>query len=274
MQAFSSWEAPGGTLGAILAETTERLESLRNRQAILERAARNARPVPALAAALRRDCVAVIAEVKRQSPSKGPIATLDSAAQQARRYADGGAAAVSILTEPRHFGGAAEDLESTVGVVAIPLIKKDFHVEELQLVEARALGASAVLLIARALPPHRLIALTRHALDLGLDVLTEIRSEAELQVALTSGTAIIGVNNRNLETLVIDRAVSELLIPLIPPDHIAVFESGISGPADVAFAAELGADAVLVGSSVSAAPDAAQAVRALASTPRLARSAA
>ncbi|MDB4908391.1 MAG: Indole-3-glycerol phosphate synthase [Gemmatimonadetes bacterium] len=273
MQAFSSWTTPGGTLGAILAETIARVDELRARQPQLERDARNAPGVPPLAAALRRPAVAVIAEVKRRSPSKGVIASLDGAPQQATRYAAGGAAAVSILTEPMHFGGSIVDLESTSMVVSIPLIKKDFHIDEIQLLEARASGAAAVLLIARALPQHRLAALTREALELGLDVITEIRTEAELDAALATGTAIIGVNNRDLETLIIDRAASERLIPLIPADRIAVFESGITGAADVAFAAELGADAVLVGSAVSAAADPTAAVAELATTTRRARGA-
>jgi indole-3-glycerol phosphate synthase len=156
----------------------------------------------------------------------------------------------------------------------VPLLRKDFLVAPAQIVEARALGAAAVLLIGRALAPARLRALAALAGDLGLDVLFEIRDEWELEVAVSTEAAVIGVNNRNLETLAIDLATGERLVPLIPRDRLAVFESGVASAADVERAAAAGADAVLVGSSVSGAEDPVAAVRALAGVRRTGRRAA
>ena len=266
MQAVSAWTPPTGTLGALVAAARVRAAALVPGRAELERRAVDrvaACEPPAFAPALRRADVAVIAEVKRRSPSKGDIAPDLSGAVQATRYADGGAAALSILTEPERFGGAIADLDAARAAVAIPLLKKDFNVDPLQVVEAAAHGASAVLLIARALPPAALAALARDARALGLEPLVEIRDEAELEAALRAGATVIGVNNRNLETLVIDPTTGDRLLPRIPGDCVAIWESGVQTAADVRRAADAGADAVLVGSSVSAAADPSAAVRAL-----------
>lgn len=269
MQASSnSWVAPAGVLGGIIREAGPRVEALRRRRRAIEAAAAAAPTRPSFASALRTAHVAVIAEVKRRSPSKGVIRAGLSAAEQAHRYECGGASAVSILTEPAHFGGSAEDLESARSAVQIPVLRKDFTVDTLQIIEARALGASAVLLIARALHPDTLTALARHALDLGVEPLVEVRSRAELDVALEAGARVVGVNARDLETLILDRDLAATLLPLIPPEVIAVAESGVIGVEDVLRLAGSGADAVLVGSSVSAAPDPVAAVRALAAVPR------
>jgi indole-3-glycerol phosphate synthase len=226
---------------------------------------------PSLAAALRGKDVAVIAEVKRRSPSKGDINPTLEAAEQAREYEAGGARGVSVLTEGAHFGGSPEDFEEVRAAVSVPLLKKDFHVDPLQLLEARVLRASALLLIARALNPALLIELASFAKDLGLEVLVEVRDERELEAALQTSAPLIGVNSRNLETLVMDPAVCERLIPLVPADRIAIYESGVKNRGDVDAAAKLGADAVLVGSVVSAAPSPASAVRGLTGAPRMAR---
>jgi indole-3-glycerol phosphate synthase len=210
----------------------------------------------------------VIAEVKRRSPSKGEIAAPIAAGTQAVAYAGGGASAISVLTEPAHFGGSAEDLEAVRARVAIPVLKKDFHLDPLQVLEARALGASGLLLIARALEPARLGELVQAALECGVEPLVEIRDEEELARAIDAGARIVGVNNRNLESLEIDATTAERLVPLIPPDRIAVAESGIESRADVERYARTGADAVLVGSFISAASDPVAAVRGLASVPR------
>jgi indole-3-glycerol phosphate synthase len=247
----------------LLAEAARRVEALRLRQRDLERAAACAPIPPSFAVALAGETVAVIAEVKRHSPSKGAIRPDIDAVQQARAYADGGAAAVSVLTEPTHFGGSVGDLEAIVAKGRIPTLKKDFHVDRVQLFEARALGASAALLIARALSPADLTLLAGVARDIGLDVLVEIRDEVELDRALGVDAGIIGINNRNLETLDIDANTAMRLLPLIPPSVIAVAESGMQTAADVARVASVGVDAVLVGSSVSAADDPRAAVRAL-----------
>lgn len=271
MQAQSTWTAPQGTLGRIVAETAARVDALRLRAAELERRAAAQAPAPSLAAALRAPSVAVLAEVKRRSPSRGAINEGISAPDQARAFRDGGAAGISVLTEPDHFGGSPEDLLAVRAAVALPVLKKDFHVDEVQLLEARALGASAVLLIARALPPARLLVLAAEADRLGLEVLVEIRDERELDAALRSGAAMVGVNNRNLETLAIDPATSERLIPGIPADRVAIAESGMTERPAVERAARAGADAVLVGSVLSASADPAALLRQLASVPRVGR---
>lgn len=271
MQAEFTWSEPTGTLGRIVAEARERARALEERRGGLEREAAGASGAPSLAAALRGPQVAVLAEVKRRSPSKGVINAAITAPVQAAAYLAGGAAGISVLTEPAHFGGAAGDLLAVRAAVPLPVLKKDFHVEEIQLLEARALGASAVLLIARALAPARLAVLAAAAHRLGLEVLVEVRDERELDDALQSGAAMIGVNNRNLETLAIDPATSERLIPRIPPRVIAIAESGMASRDDVARAAAVGADAVLVGSAISAAADPAAALRPLTQVTRRSR---
>lgn len=269
VQAIPPWSPPAGTLGAILETTRRRLAAApRSRKAELERAAADVPPPRSMAAALRGGAVAVVAEVKRRSPSKGIINEDMSAERQAVAYAAGGARAISVLTEPEHFGGSAEDLRAVRAAVSIPLLKKDFHIDTVQLFEARALGAAAVLLIARALPPDELVRLAAEAHALGLEVLAEVRDERELETAIRSGAALIGVNNRNLETLAIDAGTGARLLPLVPGGVVAVAESGVSGVDDVERMAAAGADAVLVGSSISAASDPAAAVRALASVER------
>jgi indole-3-glycerol phosphate synthase len=271
VQGFLRWTPPGGTLGTICRESEARATALKPQASALERAARAELPAPSLRAALRGESVRVIAEVKRRSPSKGAIAPTLDAAGQARSYGAGGAAAISVLTEPAHFGGEPDDLRRVRRAVALPILRKDFHVRPIQLVEARALGASGALLIARALAPDLLreMLATAHAMD--LEVLVEIQDEAELELALAEGASLIGVNNRNLETLVIDPRNAERLIPRIPADVVAVAESGISTAEDVARYAACGADAVLVGSSISAAADPIAATHGLTAVRRIPR---
>jgi len=266
-----SWAPPTGTLGRLVAEAETRVEALRGRRAELQRSAAAAPVVTSMAAALLSRSVAVIAEVKRRSPSKGDIAPGLGAAAQAAAYDAGGAAALSILTEPAHFGGRDADLADARSAVALPLLKKDFHVHPLQMVEARALGASAALVIARALPPSRVAELARAAGDVGLELLFEVRDERELDTVLAAGALMVGVNNRDLETLVIDPETAVRMLPLIPGDRIAIAESGVRTRDDVARYAGAGADAVLVGSSISASADPAAAVRALADVHRVGR---
>ncbi len=273
MQATPAWTPPAGTLGGIVNEAHQRAERLRQDRDALERAAAAVGAIPSFESALRRPVVSVIAEVKRRSPSKGWIKSDMSAAAQARTYEAGGAAAISVLTEPEHFGGSNEDLTKVRGAVHLPILKKDFHVDPVQLVEAKALGASAALLIVRALAPERLSKLAAAGVELGLELLFEVRDRAELDRALEAGARIIGVNNRNLETLVIDPTTAERLIAEIPGDRIAIGESGVSSRADVERLARSGADAVLVGSAVSAAQDPAAAVRELSNVQRVERAA-
>lgn len=251
-------------LGELVAMSYARADALRSRAAELERAAAEAATPPAFAAALRGGTVSLICEVKRRSPSRGTIAADLDAASQAASYEAGGAAAVSVLTEPERFGGAIGDLVDVRAAVAVPLLRKDFLVHELQFLEARAAGASAVLVIAAALPPESVRALVPAAHAIGMDALVEVRTESELHTSLESGARVIGVNVRDLVTLEMDPAVAERLIPGIPSDRVAVYESGIVDREGVVRAAGCGADAVLVGSSLSARSDAARAVRELA----------
>jgi indole-3-glycerol phosphate synthase len=268
VQASTAWTAPKGTLGRLVEEARRRADALSSRRSELEQAVASVvEPVP-FGAALRRNDVAVIAEVKRRSPSKGWINPGMSAVDQAAAYAAGGASAISVLTEPDHFGGSVDDLVAVRDRVTVPVLKKDFHVDPIQLLEAKAIGASAALLIVRALSPDSLAELVRAADDLHLEVLLEVRDAEELQRAIdasaaSSAATSIGVNNRNLETLVIDAGRAEELIARIPARFAAIFESGVSDRSDVERAANGHADAVLVGSVVSAAPDPRAAVRGL-----------
>lgn len=271
MQGFFSsgpWTFPEGTLGALTRDAHERAAAVVGRLAELRAAARDARPPHPFATALRAETVRVIAEVKRASPSKGPIAPGLNAVDQAAAYVAGGAAAISVLTEPTRFGGALEDLARVAQAVAVPAIRKDFLVHPVQLWEARAYGASAALLIVRALSPDELPRLMDAAAEAGLATLVEVRDESELARALAVQATVIGVNNRNLETLVIDPATAPRIIAHIPASCVAVAESGMRTVGDVAPAAAAGADAILVGSAISASQDPAGDVRALAAVPR------
>lgn len=262
----SRWTPPGGTLGELLAATRQRLLDAPLDEAALRAAAARVTKPPSFRTALRRDSVAVIAEVKRSSPSKGPINRQLSAVPQAEAYVAGGAAAISVLTEPTRFGGTAKDLRMVTAALAlghIPVLRKDFLLEPVQLYESRALGAAAVLLIARAMPPLALCQLMRLAEELGLDALIEVRDERELEMALGCGASMVGVNNRDLESLEIDPSRSERVIPMIPSGVTAVAESGFESAGAVRRAAAAGADAVLVGSLLSAAADPISAVEAL-----------
>lgn len=273
VQGIRVWTPPTGTLGRIVAEAHERARVLAARERELIHAAAVAPAVPAFAAALRQPTVALIAEVKRRSPSRGWINPTLSAAKQAVAYQTGGASAVSVLTEPQHFGGSNEDLETVRDAVRIPTLKKDFHVAPLQLIEARAIGASAALVIARAVAPDVLIDLLRTAREIQLEVLVEVRDDDELAHALAAGAAIIGINNRNLETLEIDQSTSERLLARLPRDILAVAESGVSCRADIERVAARGTDGVLVGSVISAAADPVAGVQALVGVPRVDRAA-
>jgi indole-3-glycerol phosphate synthase len=262
-QALSGWIPPTGTLGELTDEARLRAAALTPRAAELSRSIERLSRPPGFAGVLRGAQIAVIAEVKRSSPSKGEINTDLDVEKQVRAYNDGGAAAISILTEPRRFGGSNEDLERARTAVSIPLLKKDFHVEVVQIIEARILGASAALVIARAVPPSRLKELIKAGDDVGIEILVEVRDAGELDLALSLDARLIGVNNRNLETLEIDAETSLRILPLIPRDVVAVAESGVKTVADVIRVAAAGADAVLVGSELSGSPDPKAAVRAL-----------
>jgi indole-3-glycerol phosphate synthase len=222
-----------------------------------------------LLAALRDGAtVRVIAEIKRRSPSRGVLDERLDAAVRSREYRDGGASAISVLTEPEAFGGSIDDLRRVRAAVPLPVLKKDFHVDPVQVWEARSLGASALLLIVRALGPDGTMRLADTAREAGIAAVFEVRDEAEVGWALDAGAEIVGVNQRDLETLVLDQDVQAKLLPQLPPGCVAIAESGIRDRADVERAAGWGADAVLIGSSLSQASDAAAAVRTLCGVPR------
>jgi indole-3-glycerol phosphate synthase len=220
-------------------------------------------PVPGdLHAALSGPGVSLIAEVKRASPSKGDLAPDMDAVDQARAYVDGGAHAISVLTEPDRFKGSLDDLQA-VAALGTPTLRKDFTVDPYQVWEARSRGASAVLLIVAALDDDALASLHAEAAHAGLTALVEVHDEAELDRAVAVGARVIGVNARDLRTFDVDRDAFTRLRPGIPNGVVAVAESGVRGPEDVLRAAEQGADAVLVGESLVTAPDPAAATRAL-----------
>lgn len=203
-------------------------------------------PMPAF----RADGVSVIAEVKRSSPSKGVLASIADPAALAGEYASGGAAAISVLTEQRRFGGSLADLKAVRAAVDIPVLRKDFIVTSYQLWEARAAGADMALLIVAALDQNQLISLVERASSIGLVTLVEVHDEEEVERALDAGAELIGVNARNLKTLDVDRETFARLAPRIPDHVVRVAESGVRGPHDVFEYAKQGANVVLVGESL------------------------
>ena len=243
------------TLTQILEKTRAGLGALRARTAELERAAAGAPVPPSFRGAFAPDRLALVAEVKRRSPSAGAIREDLDPADRAAGYARHGAAAVSVLTDGPFFGGSIGDLEAVVERVAVPVLRKDFILEETQILEARAAGAAAVLLIVRALPGGRLRELLRFTADAGLDALVEVHTAPELDSALAAGARIVGVNSRDLDTFRIDVAAAWSLLASVPADRVAVAESGMATAADVERAAAAGADGVLIGTALSAAAD-------------------
>ena len=207
--------------------------------------------------------LAVIAECKRASPSRGTIAADYDPARIAVAYERAGAAAISVLTEASRFGGSLADLAAVRAAVTTPLLRKDFIIDAYQLHEARAWGADAVLLIVAALRQHELVALHRGAIELGLAALVEVHDECDLDRALAAGARVIGVNNRNLRTLQVDLAASYRLAPLLPAGVIRVSESGIRSRDDLARLGAAGYHAVLVGERLMTAADPGAALAAL-----------
>ena len=254
-------------LEAIVAATRRIVEVRQHREPIAALASRAER-VPARAGRFRSalsagDRVNVIAECKRRSPSRGVLRAAYDAAAIAKGYEAAGAAAISVLTEPTFFDGSLDDLKAVRAVVSIPILRKDFIVSEYQLLEARAAGADAILLIVAALSGTDLSELLKRAGQLGLDVLVEVHSEDELAAAIEAGARVIGVNNRNLRTLEVDVHASEALIKRIPADVIAVSESGLKTADDVKRLRGLGYRAVLIGERFMAEQQPDAALRAL-----------
>ncbi|MBK9181285.1 MAG: indole-3-glycerol phosphate synthase TrpC [Acidimicrobiales bacterium] len=241
-------------------------------------AAQDARPLDELRAAARRsppvrgfrqaleaastERLAVIAEVKRRSPSKGRLAELQPA-PMARSYEAGGAACLSVLTDAEFFGGSPADLAEARAAVGLPVLRKDFTVDGRDVCDARLMGADAVLLIVAALDHAELAGLHGLAVSLGLDVLVEVHDESELAQALAIGASLVGVNQRDLFTFEVDPVRAERLAGAIPPGVVRVAESGVRGPVDAERLAAAGYDAVLVGESLVTAADPSAAVAAL-----------
>jgi len=216
-----------------------------------------------LRAALSPGRVRVIAEVKRRSPSAGELAAEVDPAVRAALYADFGAAAISVLTDARYFGGSLNDLVAVRSEVGLPVLRKDFILNEYQVLESRAWGADAVLLIVSTLDQDDLADLLEYARVLGMDALVEVHDATELEAALEVGAPIIGVNNRNLRTLKVDLQTTVDLAPLVPSGHFLVSESGVSGWADVEMLGAVGVGAVLVGEALMRAADPAAKLREL-----------
>jgi len=252
---------PPDLLAAIVAAARRIVELRESREPIAALEARaHARPARggSFRRALERDGQPqynVIAECKRRSPSRGILRRDYDPATIARGYEAAGAAAISVLTEPTFFDGSLDDLEAVRGAVHVPLLRKDFIVSAYQLLEARAAGASAVLLIVAALGAGELQALSTEAAALGLDALVEVHDERELEIALGCGARIVGVNNRNLRTLAVDVDASARLIERIPSDVVSVSESGLKSGQDLARFSALGYRAFLVGERLMTAPD-------------------
>jgi indole-3-glycerol phosphate synthase len=203
-------------------------------------------PMPVLSG----DSVAVIAEVKRSSPSKGSLATIPDPAALAADYESGGAAVISVLTEGRRFGGSLDDLVAVRRAVDVPVLRKDFIISSYQLWEARVHGADLALLIVAALDQNALVSLVERAQSLGLTPLVECHTIDEVRRAADAGAPIIGVNARDLHSLEVNRGIFAELAPHIPDGIVRVAESGVRGPHDVIEYARAGADAVLVGESL------------------------
>ena len=229
----------------------------------LEAAARGQAPTRDFAAALRADGLQVIAEIKRRSPSAGIITSELDAAVHAAAYVAGGAAAVSVLTEPAFFGGSLDDLRSVRATVDVPVLRKDFVLDAAQVWEARAVGADAVLLIVAALDRRMLEELLAVAAASGMAALVEVHTAEEADVALGAGAQVVGVNNRDLTTFVTDLSVAERVASRLPAQIVRVAESGVSDAAGAHRMRAAGYDAVLVGEALVRADDPARLVNEL-----------
>lgn len=266
---MSSTAATGTVLDALIAGVREDLaarEAAVPLAEVRERAVLGP-PVRPILDRLTGGTLGVISEVKRASPSKGALAPIPDPAELAQAYAAGGAAAISVLTEARRFGGSLADLDAVRAAVDIPVLRKDFMVAEYQFHEARAHGADLVLLIVAALDDAQLRDFHDLATGLGMTALVEVHDEAEVERALALSPALLGVNARNLKTLQVDPDAFGRLVTAIPPNVVRVAESGIRDTGDARRYAAEGADALLVGEALVKDGDPAAAVAAMTAIP-------
>ncbi|MEO3935511.1 indole-3-glycerol phosphate synthase TrpC [Dermatophilaceae bacterium Soc4.6] len=233
----------------VRADLAER-EALVSRDDLQRRLPDVAPAIDATTALRRARGLAVVAEVKRSSPSKGALAPIADPAALAASYAAGGATAVSVLTERHRFGGSLDDLAAVRAAVRVPVLRKDFMVTPYQIDESRAWGADLVLLIVAALAQADLVAMREQAEALGMTALVEVHDEEETRRALDAGATVVGVNARNLKTLEVDRSTFARLRPLVPDDVVTIAESGVRDLADVQAYADAGARGVLVGEAL------------------------
>jgi indole-3-glycerol phosphate synthase len=264
------------TLPGILAEIVEtkrrEVDSLRPRADAIERMLDDAAPPRDFLGALARPAsVSLIAECKRRSPGAGGIRPGVDPVELTLGYRDAGAAALSVLTDGDYFGGSLDDLRHVSAAVDLPVLRKDFTLDTLQLIEARGAGADAVLLIVRILDDPTLSRLHTAATALGMSVLVEVHDAIELRRALEIGADLIGINNRDLSTFTTDLATTLRLLGDIPDDVVVVSESGIRTRGDVERLGEAGVDAILVGEALLTAPDPATAAAGLVGVPSLRR---
>jgi indole-3-glycerol phosphate synthase len=250
-------------LDEILTATEPRARDAAIREAEFRATAAAIGPTRDFTAALRAPGLSVIAEVKRRSPSAGTLAEDLEPAEQARRYAAGGAAAVSVLTEPHYFDGSLGDLIAARRATDLPVLRKDFVLHGAQIWEARAAGADAVLLIAAALDDELLSGFLEVAAAASLAALVEVHNEVEAERALEAGASMVGVNNRDLHSFVTDLGVAERLALLLEGVEVRVAESGVTTPEDAGRMEAAGYDAVLVGSALVQSPDPASLIRSL-----------
>jgi len=213
------------------------------------------KPALDLALSLKSDHIQLIAEVKRASPSRGMLRPKFDPVGLAKTYAEGGAAAISVLTESNYFMGSIEHLEAIKEVVQLPLLRKDFIFDPYQVYESRAYGADALLLIAAILSQRQFKELISLSHSLGLKCLVEVHNEGEMERAIISESEIIGINNRDLNTFTVDINTTRRLRPLVPEDKIVVSESGIKSQRDIEKLGNWKVDAVLVGEALITAPD-------------------
>ncbi|HET8679215.1 MAG TPA: indole-3-glycerol phosphate synthase TrpC [bacterium] len=212
-------------------------------------------PARDFAAAVTGPPVRIIAEIKRASPARGDIRADADAAAIARIYEQGGAAAISVLTDRRYFGGSDDDFQAVRGAVDLPVLRKDFVVDPYQIYQARALHADAVLLIAGTVGTADLVLLARLTAELGMTALFEVHTEAQVDEVLAAGARVVGINNRDLRTLAVDLGTTARLRSRIPPGVGVISESGIETADDIARVCREGIDAVLVGTALMASPE-------------------